>query len=343
MRVVGERLELERVAAGIAEEHRRLLAELALEADMRRDPERHARRRARRSASASQSAIVSTTPKCGTGTSWPSTEFSTADRLRGGIEMRDDLMAEQVEIDPVIATSAPRDSRAPRRRRRARRRDRGPGRRGGRGGSGTVSGTAAISARRCLRARGDPGGQVRYRAAMACSRDPLPAPRSSAGLPFRDRLRAARLVAAAACSASPVLLSLVHDAPTLRRRCCAAGCSGSAISRSATTGSSTPSTIRTRCRLARLCRGGAASRSISRSTRAGDGARLAVRRSPRSAPAAGADLGFVLAAAAAWIVTEWLRGVMFTGYPWNPLGVVWVPRRASAVWPLGSAPMRCRA
>jgi apolipoprotein N-acyltransferase len=37
------------------------------------------------------------------------------------------------------------------------------------------------------------------------------------------------------------------------------------------------------------------------------------------------DLGFVLAAATAWIVTEWLRGVMFTGYPWNPLGVAWVP------------------
>ncbi|NLS28889.1 Apolipoprotein N-acyltransferase [Sphingomonas sp. S2M10] len=37
------------------------------------------------------------------------------------------------------------------------------------------------------------------------------------------------------------------------------------------------------------------------------------------------DLGYVLAGAAAWIVTEWLRGVAFTGYPWNPLGVIWVP------------------
>ncbi|MBX3594908.1 apolipoprotein N-acyltransferase [Sphingomonas sp.] len=37
------------------------------------------------------------------------------------------------------------------------------------------------------------------------------------------------------------------------------------------------------------------------------------------------DIGFVLTAAAAWIVTEWLRGVMFTGYPWNPLGVAWLP------------------
>lgn len=37
------------------------------------------------------------------------------------------------------------------------------------------------------------------------------------------------------------------------------------------------------------------------------------------------DLAFVLAAAAAWIVTEWLRGTLFTGYPWNPLGVLWLP------------------
>ena len=34
---------------------------------------------------------------------------------------------------------------------------------------------------------------------------------------------------------------------------------------------------------------------------------------------------FVLIAAAAWIVTEWLRGGMFTGYPWNPLAVAWLP------------------
>src|SRR3954471_9176959 len=26
--------------------------------------------------------------------------------------------------------------------------------------------------------------------------------------------------------------------------------------------------------------------------------------------------------AGAWPVTEWLRGTMFTGFPWNPLGVV---------------------
>lgn len=38
-----------------------------------------------------------------------------------------------------------------------------------------------------------------------------------------------------------------------------------------------------------------------------------------------ADFAYVLAAGAAWIVTEWLRSVLFTGYPWNPVGVVWVP------------------
>ena len=37
------------------------------------------------------------------------------------------------------------------------------------------------------------------------------------------------------------------------------------------------------------------------------------------------DLGFVLAASAAWIATEYLRGTMFTGYPWNPLGAIWLP------------------
>lgn len=37
------------------------------------------------------------------------------------------------------------------------------------------------------------------------------------------------------------------------------------------------------------------------------------------------DLPFVLVAGAAWIVSEYLRGVLFTGYPWNPLGVIALP------------------
>jgi apolipoprotein N-acyltransferase len=35
--------------------------------------------------------------------------------------------------------------------------------------------------------------------------------------------------------------------------------------------------------------------------------------------------GFALVFAAAWIVTEWLRATMFSGYAWNPIGVVWLP------------------
>ncbi|KRC81116.1 apolipoprotein N-acyltransferase [Sphingomonas sp. Root241] len=49
--------------------------------------------------------------------------------------------------------------------------------------------------------------------------------------------------------------------------------------------------------------------------------RTVKRRDGGTAP----DLAFVLAAAASWIITEYLRGVLFTGYPWNPLGVVWLP------------------
>lgn len=35
------------------------------------------------------------------------------------------------------------------------------------------------------------------------------------------------------------------------------------------------------------------------------------------------DRTFVLVFAAGWIATEWLRATMFTGYAWNPLGVMW--------------------
>ena len=37
------------------------------------------------------------------------------------------------------------------------------------------------------------------------------------------------------------------------------------------------------------------------------------------------DAAFALIAGAAWIATEWLRGWLFTGYPWDPLAVMWVP------------------
>ncbi|GGO99696.1 apolipoprotein N-acyltransferase [Stakelama pacifica] len=41
---------------------------------------------------------------------------------------------------------------------------------------------------------------------------------------------------------------------------------------------------------------------------------------------------FVFMASAAWIVTEWLRAEMFTGYAWNPLGMIWLP-----VWGVAQA------
>jgi apolipoprotein N-acyltransferase len=43
----------------------------------------------------------------------------------------------------------------------------------------------------------------------------------------------------------------------------------------------------------------------------------------------GDRLRLVLVFAAAWIVTEFLRGIMFTGFPWNPLGVSLLPTPAA--------------
>jgi apolipoprotein N-acyltransferase len=37
------------------------------------------------------------------------------------------------------------------------------------------------------------------------------------------------------------------------------------------------------------------------------------------------DAGFVLSFGAAWILTEWMRSWLFTGYAWDPLAVMWVP------------------
>ncbi|WP_296616401.1 apolipoprotein N-acyltransferase [Sphingomonas sp.] len=42
-------------------------------------------------------------------------------------------------------------------------------------------------------------------------------------------------------------------------------------------------------------------------------------------PAPRPDAAFVLVAGAAWTVTEYLRGTLFTGYPWDPLAVIWIP------------------
>ena len=37
------------------------------------------------------------------------------------------------------------------------------------------------------------------------------------------------------------------------------------------------------------------------------------------------DAAFALLFGAAWIATEYLRATMFTGYAWDPLGVIWMP------------------
>jgi apolipoprotein N-acyltransferase len=45
--------------------------------------------------------------------------------------------------------------------------------------------------------------------------------------------------------------------------------------------------------------------------------------------------GYVFVFAAVWIVCEWLRSILFTGFAWNPLGTVWLPVPAiarSASW-----------
>jgi len=55
--------------------------------------------------------------------------------------------------------------------------------------------------------------------------------------------------------------------------------------------------------------------------------------SPTATPAiAGATLSFILAFAALWTLTEWLRSWVFTGFAWNPLIAAW-PRAAQSVIP----------
>ncbi|HWT42051.1 MAG TPA: apolipoprotein N-acyltransferase, partial [Sphingopyxis sp.] len=57
------------------------------------------------------------------------------------------------------------------------------------------------------------------------------------------------------------------------------------------------------------------------------GAWLVGRTARRSAPAT--TLSFLLAFAALWTLTEWLRSWVFTGFAWNSLGVIAVPHVAA--------------
>jgi apolipoprotein N-acyltransferase len=44
-------------------------------------------------------------------------------------------------------------------------------------------------------------------------------------------------------------------------------------------------------------------------------------------------LSFPFLFAALWIATEYLRATLFTGFAWNPLGVIWMPTRISGLAP----------
>lgn len=53
---------------------------------------------------------------------------------------------------------------------------------------------------------------------------------------------------------------------------------------------------------------------------------------PSSPPAEVISLPFILAFAGCWIVAEWLRSWLFTGFAWNPLSTVWLDTLFVPLW-----------
>ena len=116
-------------------------------------------------------------------------------------------------------------------------------------------------------------------------------------------------------------LAVADRADGRTARCCAAGPGASAISPSAPTGSSKPSSCRRPTSRCSARRSSAASRSCSGffpGLAAWAHAPLVERW-----PALGGRYRRLVLLAIAWTAAEWLRGHLFTGYPWNPLGHVW--------------------
>lgn len=103
-RVVGKGLELKRVATGIEKEHRRLLTRQPLEANIRRNAKGYARRadalgqflplRHRQHHTEMRHGHIMSIDRIG-----------RSHRARIGVEMRHDLMAIKIKIDPMLRTA----------------------------------------------------------------------------------------------------------------------------------------------------------------------------------------------------------------------------------------------
>ena len=250
------------------------------------------------------------------------------DRPRGGIEMRDDLVTRQVEIDPPVARSpllAPQHAAV-------------KGARFGEimDGKGEVEGTqchASIIHQRPACAN-RPSHRTKGSAIVR-----IPRPRHSAAVNRHPALACLLLGAAAACGFAPLgfwpltlvcfaaWMVLVHDAPTMRSalvRGWLFGLGHFSINDNwiqhafdfqdampPALGYAAPVLLALYLAVYPMLAAGVAWRLAS-ARAAGD------RATPPGWP-------FVLAFGAAWIATEWLRATMFTGYAWDPLGVIWLP------------------